>query len=49
MRRRIALQSTLCEIHGKCLFCFAQARHGTSPSDGGLSECARVLASLLDG
>jgi hypothetical protein len=25
MRRRIALQSILCEIHGRCLFCFARA------------------------
>jgi hypothetical protein len=27
---------------------FAQARRWTSPSDGGLSECARVLASLSE-
>jgi hypothetical protein len=27
---------------------FRQTRHGTSPSDGGLSEYARILASLCE-
>ena len=33
MRGRIALQSTSCETRAGSVFYFAQARHGTSPSD----------------
>jgi hypothetical protein len=46
-RGRIALQKHFVRNSCKCLFHFAQARHRTSPFDGGLWECARVFASLL--
>ena len=47
MRGRIALQKHFVRNAARCLFLFREARHGTSPSDGGLSECVRVLAPLL--
>jgi hypothetical protein len=46
MRGRIALQKHFVRNAARCLFLFREARHGTSPSDGGLSECVRVLAPL---
>jgi hypothetical protein len=46
MRGRIALQKRFMQNVARCLFLFREARHGTSPSDGGLSEWVRFLAPL---
>jgi hypothetical protein len=46
MRGRIALPKHFVRNPWEWLFYFAKARQRTSPSDSGLSECARILASL---
>jgi hypothetical protein len=49
MRGRIALPKHFRAKCGEMLILFREARPpygGTSPSDGGLSECVRVLAPL---
>jgi hypothetical protein len=47
MRRHIALRKHFVQNSWQMRFLFAKARHGTSPSDGGLWGCVRVLAPLF--